>query len=75
MNQVTVSYEEKNIKQGGLRVNEFVVMFGYDWTRKVFQVAQLANDWNQSNCLMFEARSLNHPVVKIKNHPYKLVKC
>jgi hypothetical protein len=74
MNTATVTFEEKNIRQGGLKVNNFFVMFGYDWVNKVYQTNQLANDWNMSNRLMFQARSLKQLVTKIEKHEYTLVK-
>lgn len=74
MNTATVTFEEKNIRQGGLKVNGFFVTFGYDFNRKVYQTNQLANDWNQSNRLMFEGHSLKQLITKIEKHQYRLVK-
>lgn len=74
MNTVTVTFEEKNIRQGGLKVNSSLVTFGYDFNRKVYQCNQLANDWNQSSRIMFEGRTLKQLVLGIEKHEYQLVK-
>ena len=49
------------------------------WTAKgnavyVWYCFGLANEWNESNPLRFEAKTLKGLMSKLEKHPYKLVK-
>jgi hypothetical protein len=46
----------------------------YETPVKVWQCSGLANEWNESNRLTFEAKTLKGLISKLAKHPYKLVK-
>jgi hypothetical protein len=79
-NKVEIDYIDKKYRQGRLIVNEeyiainFVSVLQENFTCKDEYSAVLANDWNMSNPLTFQAKTVKGLVGKIKRHRYNLVK-
>lgn len=79
-NEVTLRFLDKNNRSGTLNVNSksigvgFVSVYqsnGFDY--KDEYNCQLANAWNRSNPIPFQAKTIKGLIGKIKRHKYNLV--